>query len=119
MQKKPEYLSDWWAIISTYEKIMWLIAAAASLIFLFQMFLFFNTILRKEQNPETESEGGSFLETLFSPRLIFVFLTFMSWTALHFFGKGLGAFRATIAGIAIGGIIAAGFAYVFYFYDRK
>jgi len=117
MERKPEYLGDWWAIISTFEKVMWIIAIVASILFLFQMFIFYNTFLHSKEE-EDDDYSLSFVETLISFKSIVVFFTFFSWGTLYAFNNIEFGIPISISiGIIAGALLSLGFTYVFTYFD--
>lgn len=120
MERKPEYLEDWWAIITTFEKVMWVIAAISALIFMFQVFLFFNKFLNsKHRSADDDLRYFNFLDSLLAFQNIIVFLTFFSWATLGFFGENYGIYISLAYGAIVGAIVFFGFAYLYYFYENK
>ncbi len=120
MERKPEYLEDWWAIITPFEKVMWVIAAISALIFMFQVFLFFNKFLGSKRRSREEEIGYyNFWDSLLSFQNIIVFFTFFSWATLTFFGEKFSISLSLLYGTLVGIVISIAFAYLFYYYETK
>ena len=120
MERKPEYLEDWWEIIGAFEKVMWIIATLSALIFMFQVFLFFNNFLKKGgKRGEMEMEYYDFADSLLAFPNIIVFLTFFSWGTLSFFNDGSGMLLSLVYGALVGLVLFFLFAYFYYYFNNK
>ena len=120
MKREPQYLHDWWAMISTFEKVLWIVAALSAVIFLFQVFLFFNKYLKSKttgENQTVEPEYKcTFFDCLWTFQNITVFVTFFSWTTLSLYNRGWTTFWSIAGGIVAGLFFFLGFAYVYYYF---
>jgi hypothetical protein len=120
MERKPEYFGDWWAIISTFEKVMWIIAVVASVLFLFQMFMFYNSFLQGDEDETDVENSSTYIENLVSYKSWVIFFTFFSWGALYAYSNfGFGTVLSTLSGIVGGILLSLGFAYIFTYFDSS
>jgi len=112
-----ENLNEWFAALGTLEKIYWLIAIPASLVFVIQLFTAFigaggDDVADADLEVETDSGIGFHFLTL---RNLVAFFTIMSWTGIACIDSGFGTTATISISIFAGLLMMAAMATLMYF----
>jgi len=110
-------LNDWFAALGTLEKIYWLIAIPASIVFVIQLFTAFlgadgDDVADADMEVESDSGIGFHFITL---RNLVAFFTIMAWTGIASIDSGFGTAATISISIFAGLLMMTAMATLMYF----
>ena len=115
-------ISSWWAILTTLEKVYWIIAIPTTIILILQLIL---TVMGGDVDAdiETEPDIASDLEgdtgfTVFSFKSILGFFTIFAWAGLACIDSGLGMFLTLLFSGIAGVVMMFIVSYLLYYLTR-